>query len=89
MSGHETTQLVDRAFHGTLAEFRVSYVARDQETALSFRFDGATCFLGVRLLDREIDDGDVRPFARVQHRDRATNTGVTAGDERHAVIQFS
>src|SRR5690606_32663923 len=37
----------------------------------------------------DMDDGDVRSFAREQHRDGPADAAVAAGDERHLVLELS
>jgi hypothetical protein len=37
----------------------------------------------------EIGDGDVRPFAREEDGDGSTDPGITAGDERHLVVELA
>src|SRR5690606_38265603 len=37
----------------------------------------------------EVGDGDVRAFAREQHRDRAADAGVAAGDQRHHAVELA
>jgi hypothetical protein len=44
--------------------------------------------LGILILV-EVNNGDVRAFARVQHRHRAADAGVAAGDDRHLAGQLA
>ncbi len=67
-----------------LAEFRIGDVARQQDAAAPFVLDRALGFVGVLVLV-EIGDRDVGAFAGEQHRDRAADAGIAAGDERHHV----
>ena len=55
-------------------------VAGDQDAAAPFLLDRALGFLGVLVLV-EIDDRDIGAFAREQHRHRAADAGIAAGDD--------
>ena len=46
-------------------------------------------FVGVALLLAEIGDRDVGAFARVQHRDRAADAGIAAGDQRALAFELA
>jgi hypothetical protein len=62
-----------------LAELRVLHVAGNQHALAAFLLDPALGLLGV-LVRAEVDDRDVGAFAREQHRHRAADAGVAAGD---------
>ena len=71
-----------------LAEFHVLDVARHGDAALAFGFDAALGFGRVFMLV-EVKNRDVGPFARKQHRHRAADAGVAAGDDRHLALQLA
>src|ERR1044071_9311235 len=86
----ERSIFVDRLLHGGATEIRIAHVAGDEETAAAFvAFDDALRFFRVDLLDVEVDDRDVRAFAREQHRDRAADAGVAAGDDRDFALELA
>ena len=60
---------------------RVLHVAGDQQAAPALGLDAALRLLGVVVLV-EVGDGDVGALAREQHRDRAADARVAAGDDR-------
>src|SRR6185437_10688536 len=53
-----------------------------------FSDDRAFRHLGVRLLLGQVDDGDVRTLARVEHRHRPADARVAASDERYAPLEL-
>jgi hypothetical protein len=46
-------------------------------------------FLRVRFLVRMVIHGDVRPFTRVDHGHRATDTGVSSGHQCGLPVEFA
>jgi hypothetical protein len=69
-----------------LSQKVLSATSADQQRLLAFGLDGVRSDLGV-LGFLQIDDGDLRPLAREQHGAGAANAGITAGDDRHLVLE--
>jgi hypothetical protein len=76
-------------FHRILARSDACQIARQAQTAPSFRFDGTRGFLGVAFLFGQIANGHIGAFTRVKNRHRASDTGITAGDERNFSFEFA
>ena len=72
--------LVDQAD----AERLVAQVARDGERRAALGLDQLDDFARVRLLRRQVVDGDVRALASEGDRRGAAHTGITPGDQRPA-----
>ena len=84
----EPPEAIVRLLGRIAAEGGVAHVAAQQQAALAFRFDIAFGVVRV-LVFVQIDDGDVRAFARIQHRDRAADAGIAAGDQGHHACQLA
>src|SRR5690606_34574796 len=56
--------------------------------ATSFLFDRRPGGARIAML-AEIGDGDIRALAREQHRHRAADAGIAAGDERHHALELA
>ena len=68
----------------SLQNSAIGDIARQENAAAPFLLDRALGLLGVLVLV-EIGDRDVGALAREQHRDRAADAGIAAGDQRHLV----
>jgi hypothetical protein len=74
----EPAESFDRSLHRVVAGNDVGKIAGNQQAFRACCFDGHACFLGVRLLHRQIADRDVRPFARIEQGDRAADAGIAS-----------
>ena len=79
--------LIDGALH-RLAGFVVLDVAPNQEAAAPLGLDAAAGLGGVVVLV-EIGDGDVGALAREQHRDRAADARIGAGDQCREAFELA
>jgi hypothetical protein len=77
----EAPELLEHALDRAFAEARVLDVAGDGDGAAAFALDRAPRLARVALLG-QVQHRDVGAFAREQHRDRAADAGVAAGDDR-------
>ena len=82
----EPAELIDGLLHRLLAELLVADVAGNGDRLAPFLLDDLLGLGGVVML-AQIDDGDVRAFAREQRGDRAADAAVAAGDQRHLALQ--
>ena len=73
---------------GLAAEIRVLDVALDQEAPASFGLDVLRRLFGIAVLG-EIDDCDVRAFAREEDRDAAPDAGIATGDDRDVAFELA
>jgi hypothetical protein len=85
----QPTEGVDGLLNGLATELRIANVAREQETSPPFANHGGLRFLGVSLLLRQIDNGDIGTFACIEHCHGAPDSRIAAGNERHASVELS
>jgi hypothetical protein len=78
----EAAELADRSGDQRLAERRVADVAGDGHGLAALGADELDHVARVRLLHRQVADGDVGTLARVRDRRGAADAAVAAGDER-------
>ena len=85
----QATQFRDGFFHQRIAERLHANVARngDRLTAFSLNQRYDRCRIG--LLFRQIANSDIRTFTGIGDRYRATNSGITASNQRFFSCQFS
>ena len=80
----ELAEFLDGLLDRVLAEFGVGDIAGEENAAAAFLLDSLLGLLGVLVLV-EIGERDVGALAREEHRDRAADAGIAAGDQRHLV----
>ena len=78
----EPSERIDGLRDGAIAEGRLPNVAGNEQAPAAFVFDRRLGFIGVALFRFGVDDRDVGPLAREQHRNRSADPGIAAGDER-------
>ena len=84
----EPAELLRGDLHRFLAERFVAEVARDEDAGLADELDLAFRLLRVRLLPRQVRDGDVRAFARVEDRHGPPDAAVAARDQGFLIEEF-
>ena len=72
---------------GLAAERGVGHVAGDEQRPAALRLDRHAGLLRI-LVFAQVDDRDIRPLAGEQHRHRAPDARVAAGDERHLALEL-
>ena len=82
----ELAERLERLVHRLLAEAHGLHVAGDQQALAALASRRIRFVLRRVLVLGQVHDRDVRAFAREQHRHRAADAGIAAGDDRgHAV----
>lgn len=87
---HEDIELAegaDRFVDCLGAKSRLADIARQQQATPSLVFDGSLRGFRIRMLV-EICDGDIGAFAREKNGDRPPDPRVSAGNERHHVLEL-
>src|SRR5215217_7063928 len=85
----ELAKLVDCLLHKLFANLRIANIARKRKRFLALGFDRALRFLSVTFFLFQESERDVGAFARKEHCDRTTDTGITTSDQRHLLFQLS
>jgi len=73
---------------GTGTKAGLCHVSRDQNAASALRFDAALGLLRILVLV-EVDNGNVRPFAGVDHGNGAPDAGVASRDDGRHVLKLA
>jgi len=64
------------------------HIAGEEQGAAAFGFNGRFGGVRIRLFDRQVHDRDIGAFARKEEGDRAADTRVASGNERHQALQL-
>ena len=85
----EPAERLQRLGHDLAREARLLDVAGDEQATPAFGLDAAPCVSSASSCSFEVGDGDVGAFAREQHRDRAADARVAAGDDRGEALELA
>ena len=84
----ELAELGPRLVDNLAADFAIGHIAGEGQALAALLFDHAAGFVSVLVLI-EIENRHIGAFASEQHRHRAANTAVAAGDDCNLALQFA
>src|SRR5690606_28008724 len=84
----EPAEFLHRALDHAVAEARIAHVAGDRDAAAPFLLDRSLGRTRVAML-AEVGDEDIRALAGEQHRHRAADAGIAAGDDRSHALELA
>src|SRR5688572_6838528 len=84
----ESAEFLKSFCDGPLAELRILHISCNSQALSSFVLDSSDSFLCVRLLDGQVNDGYIGTFSCVEHRDGASYTRITAGDDGRHILKL-